>query len=319
MKKIVVTFRVEAEQKKLIESLIDNAEIKYLKDYNKDEYLAILKDADALLAWNPSRELYSYKLNSLTNIRFVQLLSAGYDHIDFEMFPPDCKIVSNNGAYAEPMAEHIMAMILSLAKKLFINQKKLSDGEFNQRGVNISIKNSVFGILGFGGIGKAAANLIRPFGSKIYAINSSGKTNEAVDFIGTLEDLNFLLRKSDIIIISIPLTDMTKNLIGKKELELMKPDTILVNAARGQIINEADLYKHLKTHPEFCAGIDAWWTEPFTEGKFKLNYPFFDLPNFLGSPHNSAIVPDSLMTGLRKAVENINLYLNDNKPLHIVN
>ena len=319
MKNLIVTFKVDDQQKKLIESSVKNADVKFLKDYDETRYLNLLKDADALLAWNPSKELRSLRINSLTNIKFVQLLSAGYDHIDFNMFPEGCKIASNNGAYAEPMAEHILAMVLALAKKLFLNHKKLSEGEFNQQEVNISLKDSIVGILGYGGIGKAAAKLLRPFGSKIYALNSSGKTNEPVDFIGTLNDLRFILQNSDIVIISLPLIDETKNLIGQKELELMKPNAILVNVARGQIINESDLYEHLKTHPEFYAGIDAWWVEPFTEGEFKLNFPFFNLPNILGSPHNSAIVPGSLAEGLKHAVENINLYIKNKKPEHVIN
>ena len=319
MKNIVVSFKVDDQQKKLIESSLKNADVKFLKDYDETRYLNLLEDADALLAWNPSRELKTIKLNSLTNTKFVQLLSAGYDHIDFGMFPAGCKIASNNGAYAEPMAEHILAMILALAKKLLINHKKLSEGEFNQLGLNISIKNSIVGILGFGGIRKAVAKLLRPFSSKIYALNSSGKTKERVEFIGTLHDLKFILKNSDIVIVSLPLIDETKNLIGKKELELMKPNAILVNVARGQIINESDLYAHLKTHPEFYVGIDAWWVEPFTKGEFKLNFPFFNLSNVLGSPHNSAIVPGSLTEGLKCAIENINLYLNNKKPKHIIN
>ena len=319
MKNLVVTFKVDDQQKKLIESSVKNADVKFLKDYDETRYLNLLKDADALLAWNPSKELRSLRINSLTNIKFVQLLSAGYDHIDFNMFPEGCKIASNNGAYAEPMAEHILAMVLALAKKLFLNHKKLSEGEFNQQEVNISLKDSIVGILGYGGIGKAAAKLLRPFGSKIYALNSSGKTNEPVDFIGTLNDLKFILKNSDIVIVSLPLIDETKNLIGKKELELMKPNAILVNVARGQIINESDLYEHLKTHPEFYAGIDAWWVEPFTEGEFKLNFPFFNLSNILGSPHNSAIVLGSLTEGLKYAVENINLYIKNKKPEHVIN
>ena len=151
---IVVTFKVDDQQRKLIESSMKNVDIKYLKDYDENRYLNLLKETDVLLAWNPSWELKTIKINSLTNIKFVQLLSAGYDHIDFSMFPQECKIASNNGAYAEPMAEHILAMILSLAKKLFINHKKLSEGEFNQLSVNVSIKDSIVGILGFGGIGK---------------------------------------------------------------------------------------------------------------------------------------------------------------------
>ncbi len=98
----------------------------------------------------------------------------------------------------------------------------------------------------------------------------------------------------------------------------MKPSAILINAARAQIINEEALYNHLKTHTDFYAGIDTWWIEPFSGAEFRVNYPFFDLPNILGSPHNSPIVPGALAEGMRRAIQNINLFLQGKQPDHIV-
>ena len=145
------------------------------------------------------------------------------------------------------------------------------------------------------GIGKATAKLMQAFGAKILAINTSGNTNEKVDFIGTIKDLKYALNNADFIVISMPLSRSTKGLIGEKELSWMKPDAILVNVARGEIINEKAFYEHLKSHPDFKAGIDAWWIEPFKFGKFEIHYPFFDLPNVIGSPHNSSRVPDAMI------------------------
>lgn len=320
MRNIVVSFKADERQRELISSNIErNAEVKYLEDLTGDEMHQVLGNAEVLFAWNPPRELGDTDPDSFPALKFVQVLSAGYDHVDFSRFPRRCKIASNKGAYAEPMAEHILAMILALAKRLFINHNKMANGEFNQGERNISVGDSVVGILGYGGIGKAATKLIRPFGSKIYAVNSSGNPEEDVDFMGTLKDLDFILENCDIILISLPLSDETENLIGEQELEKMKPAAILINVARAQIINEAALYNHLKSHPDFYAGIDTWWIEPFSEGEFKVNYPFFDLPNILGSPHNSPLVPGALAEGVKRAIGNINRYIKGQAPLNIVN
>lgn len=316
MKKVTVTFKVDDIQKDLVEDLLkDRCNLNFLKDKN----FYSLIESEVLFSWNPPRELKGIDKHLLKNIKFIQLLSAGFDHLDFSMFPTECKVAANKGAYAEPMAEHILAMILALSKRLLVNQNKLSQGIFDQKTNNISLKNSTCAILGFGGIGKAAAKLLRPFGTKILAINTSGKSDEKLDFIGTLKDLEYILKNSDIIVISLPLNKKTNGLINKNILEQMKPNAILINVARGEIINQKDLFEHLKNHPDFCSGIDAWWVEPFTAGEFKLEFPFFELSNFLGSPHNSALVHNSLLNGIRKAVENILKYINESNPQNIIN
>jgi phosphoglycerate dehydrogenase-like enzyme len=314
MKNIVVSFKVDEEQRNLLKSAFEgNAEINFLKDSDKGKY-NLLESADILFCWNPGKELKDVKKTSLKNLEFVQVLSAGFDHLDFSLFPANCNIASNKGAYAEPMAEHILAMILAFYKKLFENHKKLSKGEFNQRGTNRSLKDSVCGILGFGEIGKATAKLLRACGTKVYGINTSGKTNKDIEFIGTLKDLDYVLKNSDVVTISLSLNRETKDLINKDRLNLMKRDALLVNVARGGIINEKDLYNHLKANPEFSAGIDAWWTEPFTKGEFKTNYPFFELPNLLGSPHNSALVPGIILHAIKEAAINILKFIKQNEP-----
>ena len=115
------------------------------------------------------------------------------------------------------------------------------------------IHGSNLGIIGYGSIGKETAKLMQPFDVNVYAINTSGKTDDDVAFIGTLQDLDIVLKNSDILLISIPLNKETQALIGKRELEIMKTDAILINVARGDIIIEKDLYEHMRTHPEFSA------------------------------------------------------------------
>jgi phosphoglycerate dehydrogenase-like enzyme len=153
------------------------------------------------------------------------------------------------------------------------------------------------------------ARLLRFMGARILAINSSGKTDQEVDFVGTLADLEACLGQADMAIVTLPLTDGTIGIIGARELGWVKPDGYIINISRGEIIDETALYEHLVAHPEFSAGIDAWWVEPLRHGRFEMKHPFLDLPNVIASPHNSAVAPDSMANTCRVAVENVHRYL----------
>ena len=93
----------------------------------------------------------------------------------------------------------------------------------------------------------------------------------------------------------------------------MKRDAILINVGRGDVINQKALYKHLKAHPDFYAGIDTWWSEPAGKEPFKLDYPFFELPNIIGSPHIADHVPHSIPNATRRALENVRNFLMGNE------
>lgn len=268
-----------------------------------------LAQAEVLLSWNLPKELEQDELSLLRNVRLIQLLSAGADLVPYAGLPGHLVVASNAGAYAEPVAEHALALTLALAKDLVREHAKMAQGGFSQSRLNRLLRGSVCGIIGFGGIGRATAGLMRALGVRIHAVNTSGRTDEPVEFIGTLGDLRKVLAASDIVVIALPLTKTTRNLIGKRELEWMKPNAILVNVARGDIIDEQALYEHLAGHPGFLAGIDAWWTEPLSHGAFRTRYPFFSLPNVVGSPHNAAMVPGMTELGTTRAAENVKRFL----------
>ncbi|HNT40622.1 MAG TPA: 2-hydroxyacid dehydrogenase [Tenuifilaceae bacterium] len=319
--KIAVAFRTDPDQRKyLVDELGGETELIFLNDLAEDKKMEVLSEVEIILSWNPEKEGITNSKNLGSNLKFIQLMSAGYDHVNPDDFPSNVKIAANQGAYAEPMAEHALAMILALSKRLPLYHQHLVKGEFNQlKSPTKSLRGSVLGIIGFGSIGKATARLAKPFGVKVMALNTSGKTDEEVDYIGTLNDMEHVLRNADSLLISCALNEQTEGLINRQALELMKPDAVLVNVARGPIVVEKDLYEHLKGHPNFYAGIDAWWIEPFKYGRFELHYPFFELPNIIGSPHNSAMVENSMIIGTEKAVANLRRFINNEAVRGLIN
>jgi len=302
---VVITFAPLDD--KMADALGDLADLRSTVGLPDDERARLLHKADVLFSWNYAKELRPGEV-PLLSTRFVQLISAGADHLAFGELPPGAVVASNVGAYAEPMAEHVLAMTLALLKRLPQGHAKLASGVWDQS-MTRQLSGSVCGVLGYGGIGRATARRMRALGASIYAVNTSGRSADPVDFVGTLDRLDTVLEAADILVLCLPLTRRTRGLIGKGELERMKPDAVLVNVGRGALVVEDALYDHLRLHPQFSAGIDTWWGEPFRGGRFTVDRPFFDLPNLIGSPHNSALVPGALDEALAAALSNIRRFL----------
>jgi phosphoglycerate dehydrogenase-like enzyme len=287
----------------------DQAQVIFLQDQQPAERAETVRRAQALIARALDRELPPEELAQAKSLRLVQFVSAGIDGIDLTAIPPDVVIAANAGAYAKPMAEQVMAMTLALAKRLPQRHEELARGQFDQQTPSLTLDGAICAILGFGGIGTRTAQLMRPFGARIHAVNTSGRTAEPVEFIGTLPDLDTVLAAADVLVISLPLTHNTRDLIGERELAQMKPQAILINVARAGIIVESALYQHLKANPDFCAGIDAWWHEPIRGLDFRPDLPFLELPNVIGSPHNSAITAESHAFAAQHAAGNVRRFL----------
>lgn len=303
---LLVTFEASPESRAVIEdTLAGAANAIYLTDIETNDRAAALKSATVILSRNTAKELRPGEAGQIGHVKLLQFVSAGVDFIPMAELPTALNIAGNGGGYAEPMAEHAVMMALAALKRLIVEHNKVANRDFDQFKPNRMLRGSVCGILGFGGIGKATAELMRPLGTKIHAINRSGQTDEPVDWIGDQSKLNQLLATSDILVLSLPLTPASEKLIGKAELAAMKKDAVLINLARGEIIDEAALFAHLQTHPTFTACIDAWWIEPVRHGHFAMDHDFTGLPNVIASPHNSASVSGWRDVAIRRAVENV--------------
>ncbi|HQT76952.1 MAG: hypothetical protein B7Z80_13890 [Rhodospirillales bacterium 20-64-7] len=302
----------------LADAIGPDVPIVWLMDLDDAGRTEALRTATAILARNTAKDLRPHEPALIQSARLIQFITAGVDFVPLNALPAGIPIASNGGAYAAPMAEHAVAMVLAAAKRLLVEHAALSHGAFNQFTTNRTLAGKTCGILGFGGIGIATARLLRAFGMRIHAVNRRGWSEDPVDWIGGMADLDTLLAAADVLVISLPLTPATKDLIGARELGLMRPDAILVNLARGEIVQEAPLFAHLQAHPAFFACIDAWWVEPVRHGAFRMDHPFTTLPNVVGSPHNSASVTGAGTEAVRRAGANIRRALAGETPHYLV-
>ena len=319
MPSVVILYDLDGRSRQVVtDALAGAAGATYLPDLDDAGRADALRKADAVLA-RTTRELRQGEIALLKDIRLLQFINAGIDFVPLADLPAGVRVATNGGAYAGPMAEHALAMALAAAKRLLPEHAALARGEFNQFARNRMLAGGVCGILGFGGIGIAMARLARGIGMTVHAINRRGRSEEPTDWIGTPDQIETLLAASDLLVIATPLTPATVGLIGGVQLARMKDDAILVNLARGEIIDERALYDHLVSHRGFTACIDAWWIEPVRHGKFRMDQPFVQLPNVIGSPHNSAAaIAGTGVVGLQRAIANIKRALAGEQPLYLV-
>jgi phosphoglycerate dehydrogenase-like enzyme len=316
---LVVTYPLSGRSRAIVaDEMQGAAPVIYLADLPQDRRAMALRSAGALLAHDTSKELTSDEIPLIGNARLLQFTAAGVDWVPTRDLPPQLPVAANKGGGTEPMSEHIVALALAAAKRLFVEHAELKRGNFNQRGANKMLQGGVCGIFGFGNVGVATARLMRAFGMKIHAINRRGASPEPVDWIATPDRLDELLCAADVFVICAALTTETMGIIGARELGLMKEDAIFINVARGEIVDEGALYAHLEAHPRFFAGIDAWWVEPVRHGHFAMGHPFLDLPNVIGSPHNSAGGGAWREHYLRRAVANCRRALQGEPPQNLI-
>lgn len=317
MGNVLVTLDADKKLKEIVNERIgDSASIYYLNEMNDNQLEKILPRIEIILCKGLGELKYS--LIAMKNLKLIQTILAGANHLPHDTIPEDVIVCTTHGANSRAIAEHCFALLLSCAKYVVRHTTNMRQGIFNQNIESKELEGSVIGIVGFGSIGKEIAKLARVFVMRIFAINTSGRTDEEVEFIGALKDFDHVLRNSDFLAVSIPLSKETRNLITKKELDMMKEDAVLVNIARGRIVNMEDMFHHLKAHPDFQAAFDVWWSYPKPGQKFGLEYPFETLPNFVMTPHIASIVPRWEERAVVVALENITRYLKGEKVLHKV-
>ena len=185
----LVTCEVNSEEIKeiLIRTLGIKVTLYFWSELNSDECDNVLQKASIIISMNLPREISPEEYPKLTQLKFLQVISAGVDHVPFAKLPSGLKIASNAGAYAQPMAEHILAMILALAKHLLPQHQKLCNGEFDQQTLGLTLKGMTAAILGFGGYRKSYGQFIAMFWNENLCNKYIRKNGEISRFYRNIE------------------------------------------------------------------------------------------------------------------------------------
>ncbi len=317
---VLVTFRANENDRKIIEEILsDVAQIVYLKEIDKGEMDTVLSDVKVVLTGS-GRDLTKEIISKMKNLEFIQTLSAGADNIPFQLLGEEIIVANNAGGNAKAVAEFALALILSALKQIPRRDRYMRKGIWLRRIPHELLSGKIVGIIGFGHIGVELAKMLKSLGAKVYGVNRSGRSPIKIDFIGKLDSLNYVLSKSDIIVLSLPLTKHTRNFFDESKFKLLKRNVILVNVGRGSVINQRDLYNFLKSNPDAIAAIDVWWRYPerYEEQIFQ-DYPFHELDNIIMTPHIAGFSPDIREEVFKSALLNIKRFLRGEKPRNIVN
>ena len=299
------------------EALGDRAEVLVRSDLDDAEIARRGPEVDVLVTGGFPRDIPADLWPRMGRLRLLQTVAAGVDHLPYDRIPARVTICSNAGAHRVSIAEHAMALLLTAAKNVVRHTDAIRAGTFPQDLMGRSVRGKTLGVIGLGGIGGEAARLATGLGMRAVGINRHGKSDAPVEWCGTMADLDRLLRESDFVLLSIPLTRDTLGLIGARELRLMKPDAILINIARGKLVRERDLYEHLKANPTFIAALDVWWQYPRGHG-FPFTEPFRELPNVVMTPHVAWAIPEQSGWSLEAALENVARFLRGEPPRNVV-
>ena len=302
MKKILIIQPIHQEGIKLLKSnseyefeVVENIEINFLK--NK------IKNCDGVSI--RTAKLSGEVIEAANNLKIISRHGVGYDNIDLEVSKKkDITLAITATANAVAVAEHVMFMILNISKRGSMYDYAVKSGKFNERNKlpkTVELWNKNILIAGFGRIGQALIKRCLGFEMNVFVFDPFVSKEFIEKRGGTkVDNLSETSKDMDAISLHIPLNDETKNIINYELLKSMKKNCIIINAARGGIVNEVDLDRALNENLIFGAGLDVFETEPPAE-----NNPLLKNKKVFLSPHTAAFTEECMTRMGKETIQNI--------------
>lgn len=279
------------------ESLGMEYEWKVMNPWTVENAVAALADADAALidVDKYDKEIFS-QINEKTKL--IIRYGVGFDAVNLDDATEyGIKAARTQGANATAVAEDALMMIMALRRKMMTAHAGVVKGDWTKVIGNETIGSTV-GILGFGAVGKVFAKLLQGFGCKIYAYDTYQDTKAAEELGVEFVDAETIFKECDAITVHLALNDDTRFFVNKETLAMMKPNAVLINAARGPIVDEDALIEALKNKQIGGAGLDVFITEPLP-----LESELVKLDNVILAPHNASQTVESLWNIYKIAID----------------
>ena len=278
------------------------------------KFVEALKQADAILCGNDLM-VNDEVLDMAPGVKAIAKMGAGLDTVDIDAATRHDAIVFHTpGANNQAVADHTFALMLNVARRINYCDQSLREKRWEHtRIMGLEIWQKTLGLIGLGAIGRCVALRAKGFDMKVVAHDPYWPEEFAAEQGIERVEVDELLKISDVVSIHAPLTPENKGMIDTGALKAMKPSAILINAARGGIVNEDDLYQGLKDKVIAGAGIDVFENEPPSAS------PLLELDNVVLTPHTAAFTFEGMNNMSVGVVEQLIEYQKGNKPEFIVN
>jgi len=289
-----------------------------LKVYNSmpsspDEFARRIRDASVVIVGRYGVPAEAFR--HAHKLKMISLWQTGYDIVDLKAASERGVIVSNVPNYAfDSVAEFTFALALDLLRKVRAADMNLRKGIFNwQFYIGNELMSKTIGVLGTGNIGKRVIQIAHGFNMNVLS-TTAHPTPEKEKGLGVkFTDLDTLLSESDIVTLHLPLTPETEHMISAPQLAKMKPNAILINTARGKIVDEAALVEALREKKIAGAGLDVFEKEPLP-----MDSPLLEMNNVVLTPHIAFLSEESIDECTYICIENVEMFVNG-KPQNVVN
>lgn len=312
MKKIVVIepLGISEEKVKLEMNNFKDYELVYYDNRKEDEATLIKRAARANILVVSNIKLNENVLSKCLKLEMICVAFTGVDHIDVDYCHRNNILVTNASGYAtQGVVELTFGLIFDLYRNITLGDKEIREGQNHNNRLGFEIANKTFGVVGAGAIGSEVARVANAFNADVIIYNRS-----KVEIENTRQvSLEEIFKTSDIISIHLPLNNQTKEMISSKLMSLMKKDSILINTARGPIIDNDYLAQMLIDNKLAGAGIDVFDYEP----PLKKDYKLLSAPNTILTPHIAYYTHEAMEKRFEIVVKNIEAYLVDN-PTNVI-